>query len=178
MGNKVFLIGATLVAAVSLWCNNAKKNVAPTQNKPNIIFIMSDDHAASAIGVYKSRLAAINPTPNIDAFAKDGMVFTNAYCTNSICTPARANILTGQYSQTNGVLVLDDTLPANKQYLPIEMKKLGYTTTIIGKWHLGAEPAAFDYYKVLPGQGKYFDAIFSVCKKTLHSNIGNSFSKK
>lgn len=126
---------------------------------PNIIFIMSDDHAYNAIGAYGSRLAAVNPTPVLDELAAESMLFTNVFCTNSICTPSRANILTGQYSQTNGVLDLDGKLPAEKQYLPQELKKLGYQTAVIGKWHLKEAPDAFDYYNVLPVQGKYFDPI-------------------
>jgi arylsulfatase A-like enzyme len=134
--------------------------LALAQKKPNIIFIMSDDHTSQAIGVYWGALSSLNPTPNLDAFASQGMVFENAFCTNSICTPSRANILTGQYSQTNGVLDLDGKLPPAKQYLPQEMKKLGYQTAIIGKWHLKEEPAAFDYYKVLESQGDYFNPKF------------------
>ena len=137
-------------------------NTQQTNSRPNILFVMSDDHAAEAIGIYKSRLASLNPTPNIDRMAKESMVFTAAYCNNSICTPARASILTGQYSQTNGSLILEDPLPPERQYLPMEMKKLGYSTAIIGKWHLVAEPAAFDYYKILNGQGTYFDPDFFV----------------
>ncbi|MFC2111680.1 sulfatase [Bacteroidota bacterium] len=128
--------------------------------KPNIIFIMSDDHAAHALGAYGLRLAELNPTPTLDKLAERGMLFKNAFCTNSICTPSRATILTGQYPQTNGVLDLDGHLPPEKQYLPMELKKLGYSTAVIGKWHLVREPAVFDYYKVLPVQGKYFDPVF------------------
>ncbi|MEO0331284.1 MAG: sulfatase, partial [Bacteroidota bacterium] len=123
-------------------------------------FIMSDDHTTQAFGTYGSRLASLNPTPVLDELAAGGMVFDQAFCHNSICTPSRANILTGQYSQTNGVLDLDGVLPIEKQYLPMEMKKLGYQTAIIGKWHLKEEPVKFDYYEVLPGQGKYFDPEF------------------
>lgn len=135
-------------------------NTEGQNNKPNIIFIMSDDHAAHAIGAYGGRLAGLNPTPNIDKLASEGMLFTSVFCNNSICTPSRASILTGQYPQTNGVLDLDGHLLADNQYLPMEMRKLGYQTAIIGKWHLVNEPAAFDYYKVLPVQGKYFDPEF------------------
>ncbi|SOE22596.1 Arylsulfatase A [Spirosomataceae bacterium TFI 002] len=127
------------------------------QNRPNIIYIMTDDHTSQAIGAYGGRLAELNPTPNLDLFAKESVLFENAFCTNSICTPSRANILTGQYSQTNGVLDLDGHLPGEKQYLPQELKKLGYQTAVIGKWHLKDEPSAFDYYKVLNSQGDYFD---------------------
>lgn len=132
----------------------------PKNKKPNIIFIMSDDHTSQAFGIYGSRLASLNPTPTLDALGKNGVIFDNAFCTNSICTPSRANILTGQYPQTNGVLDLDGTLDESRQFLPKEMKKLGYETAIIGKWHLVKEPAAFDYYQVLPVQGKYFDPTF------------------
>ena len=128
--------------------------------QPNILFIMSDDHTTQAVGAYGSRLATLSPTPALDALAKGGLLFTNVFCTNSICTPSRANILTGQYSQTNGVKVLDDPLPRERQYLPTEMKKLGYQTAIIGKWHLQREPSAFDHYQVLPVQGSYFDPEF------------------
>lgn len=132
------------------------------QVKPNILFIMSDDHATQAIGAYGSRLAALNPTPNIDKLAKQGLRFDRVFCNNSICTPSRASILTGQYPQSNGVLVLGEPLPPVKQYLPNEIRKLGYQTAMIGKWHLSREPAAFDYYCVLRDQGRYFSPIFRV----------------
>ncbi|MEM6770514.1 MAG: sulfatase-like hydrolase/transferase, partial [Bacteroidota bacterium] len=138
------------------------KDQAPSQSAtpPNIIFIMSDDHTTQAVGAYGSRLASLNPSPNLDALAKDGALFTNVFCTNSICTPSRGNIMTGQYSQTNGILTLEDTLPPARQFLPQEMSKLGYQTAMIGKWHLKAEPATYDYYQVLESQGKYFDPEF------------------
>ena len=128
--------------------------------KPNIIFIMSDDHTSQAVGVYNSRLAKLNPTPVLDSIAKEGVVLTNAFCGNSICTPSRASIVTGQYSHINGVLDLTGSIGADKQYLAHEMRRAGYETAMIGKWHLKKRPAAFDYYKVLPGQGKYFDPNF------------------
>ena len=90
-------------------------------DKPNIIFIMSDDHTAQAIGAYNSRLAILNPTPVLDSIAKEGAVLTNAFCGNSICTPSRASIMTGQYSHTNGVIDLGGNLPSKKQYLAHEM---------------------------------------------------------
>ena len=130
------------------------------QNKPNILFIMSDDHTSQAIGAYGGRLSCLNVTPNLDKLAEEGILFQNAFCNNSICTPSRASIITGQYPQTNGVLDLDTPLNPDKQYLPKELKKLGYNTAVIGKWHLHIEPSAFDYYKVLPGQGDYFNPVF------------------
>ncbi len=132
------------------------------QDRPNILYIMSDDHTAPAIGAYGSRLAALNPTPTIDRLAKEGMLFENAFCTNSICTPSRACVITGQYPHTNGVYDLGGNIEAARQYLAIEMKKAGYQTAMIGKWHLKKEPAAFDFYSVLPGQGKYHNPEFRV----------------
>ncbi len=139
--------------------SSSGKAEADAASKPNIIFIMSDDHTSNAIGAYQSRLARVNPTPVIDQLAQDGILFTRVFCTNSICTPSRANILTGQYSQTNGVLDLDGSLKADRQFLPLELKKLGYQTAVVGKWHLKEAPEAFDYYNVLPIQGKYFDPV-------------------
>ena len=130
------------------------------EQKPNILFIMSDDHTAQAIGAYGGRLAPLNPTPNIDKIAREGIIMTNAFCSNSICTPSRASIMTGQYAHINGVLDLKGSIASDQQYLAHEMRKAGYQTAMIGKWHLKKRPAAFDYYKVLPGQGKYFDPNF------------------
>ncbi len=130
--------------------------------KPNIIYIMSDDHAAHAIGAYGSRLAALNPTPTLDRLAKEGILFENAFCTNSICSPSRACVLTGQYAHTNGSYDLSGKVEPENQYLAIEMKKAGYETAMIGKWHLKVEPAAFDFYTVLPGQGDYHNPTFRV----------------
>ena len=132
------------------------------ERKPNILFIMSDDHTTQAFGCYGSRLASLNPTPTLDRMAAEGMRFDRVFCNNSICTPSRASIMTGQYPQKNGVHDLNGNLPPEKQFLSLEMKKAGYQTAMIGKWHLKMEPATFDYYCVLPGQGKYFDPDFRI----------------
>ncbi len=164
MNRRNFLMVSMLIVAGFLNGCRASQNTITDQSltsgRPNILFIMSDDHATQAFGVYGSRLASLNPTPNLDQIAREGIIFDNMYCTNSICTPSRACIMTGQYSQTNGVLDLGGNLPPEKQYLPIEMKKRGYQTAMIGKWHLVKEPAAYDYYKVLPVQGKYHNPEF------------------
>ncbi|WP_286766470.1 MULTISPECIES: sulfatase family protein [Rhodopirellula] len=131
-------------------------------DRPNILFVMSDDHTSQAVGAYGSRLAYLDPTPNLDRLAEEGMLFENAFCTNSICTPSRACVMTGQYNHTNGVFDLNGRIEPENQHLAKEMKKAGYQTAMIGKWHLKAEPAAFDYYCVLPGQGKYFDPEFRI----------------
>ncbi|MEM1120212.1 MAG: sulfatase, partial [Bacteroidota bacterium] len=156
--NTVYFLLFSITLCLGIFsCQSIEKSDEKTP--PNIIYIMSDDHAYNAIGAYQQRLAAVNPTPVLDELAANGMLFTNVFCTNSICTPSRANILTGQYSQTNGVLDLDGRLPAEKQSLPKELKKLGYQTAIVGKWHLKDAPEAFDYYNVLPVQGKYFNPV-------------------
>jgi len=172
MNRRQFLGGLAALAAGRLVA-------APATKKPNILFIMSDDHTAHAIGAYGGRLARIDPTPNLDAFAREAMVFENCFVTNSICVPSRACIMTGQYSHTNGCYTLGERLAPDHHYLAIEMRKAGYQTAIIGKWHLKEEPN-FDYYKVLPGQGSYFDPTFrektagqwprNVVKMTGHSS--------
>jgi len=130
--------------------------------RPNILYIMSDDHAAHAISAYRSRLAEVAPTPNIDRLAREGALFTNAFCTNSICSPSRACVLTGQYNHINGAFDLGGMVMPGKQMLAIEMGKAGYHTAMIGKWHLKVEPADFNHYCVLAGQGTYFDPEFHV----------------
>lgn len=153
---KLVIVG---IALISVACTQTEK---VKEQPPNIVYIMADDHTTQGFGVYQSRLAGLNPTPTIDKIGKSGMIFDRCYVTNSICTPSRAAILTGQYSQANGVIDLEGSLPPEKQYLPTEIKKLGYQTAIVGKWHLEEEPEAFDYYCVFPVQGKYFDPEFRV----------------
>ena len=131
------------------------------KDRPNVLFIMSDDHTAQAVGSYSTVLKPLNPTPTLDKFAAEGMVFDNAFCSNSICTPSRASIITGQYPHVNGVTDLTGRISPEKQILPILFRNSGYQTAMIGKWHLKTEPN-FDYYKVLPGQGKYFDTEFRI----------------
>ncbi|CAG7629081.1 N-acetylglucosamine-6-O-sulfatase [Paenibacillus solanacearum] len=132
-----------------------------TTQRPNILFIMSDDHAAHAISSYGSR---INRTPHIDRIAEGGMRFDNCFCTNSICTPSRAVILTGMYSHKNGVKTLADKLDNRQSNVAKLLQSAGYQTAIVGKWHLGRgeqhNPTGFDYWKVLPGQGDYHNPKF------------------
>lgn len=146
--------GAAIVAGMAFVANAA--------DRPNILFIMSDDHTSQAIGAYGRRLASLNPTPTIDALARGGMLFENAFCSNSICTPSRACVISGRYSHTTNTRDLDDSLAPEFHTLPRQLRAAGYQTAVIGKWHLTHEPADFDYYCVLPGQGKYFDPSFQV----------------
>ena len=154
---------AILVVLVGLIMPGLGFAASPTpRDRPNILFIMSDDHCARAVGAYGLRLAALDPTPHLDALAREGMLFENAFCTNSICTPSRATLMTGQYSHRNGVYDLYDTLPGDKNYLPREMQRAGYTTAVVGKWHLKDSPKFFDYYAVIAGQGRYMDPVIHV----------------
>ena len=100
-------------------------------DRPNILYIMSDDHAAHAISAYKGRLAEIAPTPNLDRIAHEGALFSNAFCTNSICSPSRACVITGQYNHTNGVFDLGGRILPGKQMLPLQMRKAGYQLSLI-----------------------------------------------
>jgi len=102
----------------------------------------------------------LRSTPNLDRIAKAGMRFDNCFCTNSICTPSRAAILTGQYSNKNGVYTLNDRLDPNRNHVAKELQRGGYQTAMIGKWHLASDPTGFDYWNILPGQGVYHDPTF------------------
>jgi len=138
-----------------LLCLAAFAAPALAADRPNIVFIMSDDHAAHAISAYGSR---VNTTPNIDRLAREGMRLDNVFVTNSICTPSRAAILTGQYSHVNGVPVFN-RFDSSRQTVAKLLQAGGYYTGMIGKWHLGSDPAGFDAWEILPGQGDYFDPL-------------------
>ena len=127
--------------------------------RPNVLFVMADDHAANAIGAYGSHLRPVTPTAHIDRLAREGARLDNCVCTNSICAPSRATILTGQHSHHNGVLTLADDIDPDRRHLAHHLRDAGYRTGIVGKWHLGTEPQGFDYFNVLPGQGRYDDPI-------------------
>ncbi len=120
--------------------------------RPNVLFVMSDDHASHAIGCYGSK---INRTPHLDRLAKEGMRLGNCFCTNSICAPSRAVILTGKYSHVNGVLNNRTRFDGSQEHVGKLMRQAGYETAMIGKWHLKSAPTGFDFWHVLPGQGAY-----------------------
>ncbi len=126
--------------------------------RPNILFIFSDDHAEHAISAYGSK---VNKTPNIDRLAADGVRFTNSFVTNSICTPSRATLLTGQYSHLNAVPVFN-SFDGSRDHVAKRLQAGGYHSGIVGKWHLGSDPTGFDRWIVLPGQGAYWNPVFLV----------------
>src|SRR6476659_4827597 len=126
-------------------------------DRPNIVFIFTDDHAAHAIGAYGSK---INKTPNIDRLAKEGMLFRNCFCPNSICGPSRAVVLTGKHSHINGYLGNNNSRFHGAQpTLPKMLQRAGYQTAIVGNWHLVSEPTGFDQWKILVGQGTYYNPV-------------------
>ncbi len=146
--NHLLLLALILVG---FGCSPAKKD------KPNIIFIISDDHSEQAISAYGHGL---NETPNIDRLAKEGVLFTNATVTNSICAPSRAVILTGKHSHKNGLINNEVTFDGSQPTFPKLLKEAGYHTAIVGKWHLKSEPTGFDQWMVLPDQGEYYNPDF------------------
>lgn len=168
IGRREFLkvcggVAAGLVAAPC--SNNISAAVSKKLKRPNILFIFSDDHSNNTISAYGSR---INKTPNIDRIAEEGAIFTNSFCTNSICQPSRASILTGKHSHLNGVTHNGALWNGQQMVFTRLLEKEGYQTSLIGKWHMRPEPTdEFGYWKVLSGyggQGRYHDPIFSSAK--------------
>ncbi len=136
---------------------NWNADLRSDDKRPNIVFVFSDDHACHAIGAYNGWLQSLNPTPHIDRLARQGMLFQNSFCTNSICGPSRAVILTGQFSHLNGFMRNGDKFDATQPTFPKRLQAAGYQTAMIGKWHLKSEPRGFDHWDVLPGQGDYYN---------------------
>ena len=149
------------IVIICCWLNCLPALMAQTpgaSQRPNIVFILSDDHAYQAISAYGFGL---NRTPNIDQIAKDAMLFKKAFVSNSLCAPSRAAILTGKYGHLNGI-VGNGTEKFNgaQHTFPKLLQQSGYQTAVIGKWHLNSDPAGFDFWKILPGQGNYYQPDF------------------
>ncbi len=161
--HKLTLITITVLLFTSIVsCNQKPSKQETITQKPNIIFIMADDHAYQAISAYGGLLKDVAPTPNIDRIANSGMRFNQCMVTNSICGPSRATIFTGKYSHKNGFI--DNTMGSKFDFsqnsFPKELQKAGYKTAVIGKLHMGGTPTGFDYYDILPGQGNYYNPTF------------------
>jgi len=148
---KIFLRVLPIITLLSFFHSVA-------QQRPNLVIIISDDHAFQTIGAYGSKLMK---TPNIDRIAREGAVFNKAYVTNSICGPSRAVILTGKYSHKNGFRDNENSrFDGNQNTFIKELSAGGYNTAWIGKWHLETQPQGFDYWQILPGQGQYYNPDF------------------
>ncbi|MEM1120054.1 MAG: sulfatase-like hydrolase/transferase, partial [Bacteroidota bacterium] len=142
-----------------LHCQQNETEGAATKEaeRPNILFIMTDDHTRQAMSAYGIKLIQ---TPNLDRIANDGILFKNSFVTNSICGPSRAVMLTGKYGHINGFKDNHSTFNTSQMTFPKLLQQAGYQTAIVGKWHLKNPPTGFDYWNVLPGQGFYYNPVF------------------
>ncbi|MFV0591560.1 MAG: sulfatase [Draconibacterium sp.] len=131
--------------------------------RPNILYIMTDDHSYQTISAYDNRLIQ---TPNIDRLASDGIIFQNSFVGNSICAPSRATLLTGKHTHKNGQVDNSVTFDGSQVTFPKLLQGAGYQTALIGKWHLRSDPTGFDYWSILPGQGQYYNPDFIEMGKT------------
>ena len=162
----VFLVSSILISCGNKEQENSQQEENNQYTKPNIVFIMSDDHAAQAISAYGHPVSQLAPTPNIDRIANNGARFLNNFCTNSICGPSRAVILTGKFSHINGFRMNGEVFDGSQPTLPKYLKKAGYQTAIVGKWHLHGRPQGFDYWNILNDQGNYYNPEFITPKDT------------
>ncbi len=165
---KYKIIYLIILQLTSCYTFNAQKS----NNQPNIIFIMSDDHTSQAWGIYGGVLENYAVNHNIKRLAHEGVVLDNAFCTNSICVPSRASILTGQYSHINQVYNLTDALDPKRENVAQLIQKSGYQTALLGKWHLKEKPSGFDYFNILPGQGRYNNPILKNKENWEYGNKG------
>jgi len=179
---KKFKILFWLIMVAHYLAQAQKSSDLTSSSRPNIVFIMSDDHAVSAISAYKDWLSELAPTPNIDRIAENGMLMTRTFNTNSICGPSRASILTGKYSHVNGFFKNEKggDFDGSQMTFPKLFQQAGYETAVIGKWHLGTNPTGFDYSKVMinwGGQGTYFNPVFlengrdTIVERKRHSTV-------
>lgn len=160
--NRAAWTAVLLAGVIACGRQASEPNPAPVVERPNIVFILADDHAAHAISAYQAVLkygVKLPSTPNLDRLASDGMLFVNSFVTNSICGPARATVLTGQYGHLNGVMTNTEPLHPTQVTFPKLLQDAGYETALFGKWHLRTRPEGFDRYEILAGQGPYYNPI-------------------
>jgi arylsulfatase A-like enzyme len=165
---------------------NIKQESEPGKTRANILFILADDHSAQAVSAYGGLYHTLAPTPNIDRLADEGMIMRNVFCTNAICGPSRASILTGKYSHVNGFYKNEGGGQFNPDQwtFPEELQRNGYQTALFGKWHLGSEPRGFDFYKTHEGdgqQGYYWNPVYNdngeiVTEKGYATNLTTDFA--
>lgn len=148
----------SILSLVALSCVTAAyAQQQKAQQHPNIVYIMCDDHAYQCISAYGSALSKLAPTPNIDRLAERGMRFDRAFVENSLSTPSRACLMTGQYSHQNGQRQLGEGIDTTRTFFTELLQKAGYQTAVVGKWHMGCDPKGFDYYHVYNDQGQYWN---------------------
>lgn len=155
MDNKSLLSFAALscIAATA----QAQYKAADAQQRPNIVYIMCDDHAFQCISAYGSPISKLAPTPNIDRIAQRGMRFDRAFVENSLSTPSRACLMTGLYSNQNGQRQLGEGIDTTRTFFTEQLQQAGYQTAVVGKWHMGCDPKGFDYYHIYNDQGQYYN---------------------
>lgn len=155
MDNKSLLSFAAL-SCIAATAQAQQKAAAATQ-RPNIVYIMCDDHAFQCISAYGSPISKFAPTPNIDRIAERGMRFDRAFVENSLSTPSRACLMTGLYSNQNGQRQLGEGIDTTRTFFTEQLQQAGYQTAVVGKWHMGCDPKGFDYYHIYNDQGQYYN---------------------
>ena len=155
MNKSILSIAALLCLASSM---QAQQKAAA--QRPNIVYIMCDDHAFQCISAYGHGISKLAPTPNIDRIAQRGMRFDKAFVENSLSTPSRACLMTGLYSHQNGQRQLGEGIDTSRTFFTELLQQAGYQTGIVGKWHMGCDPKGFDYYHIYNGQGQYWNPHF------------------
>lgn len=155
-----YILSLSLIFASLVSAENVNESKAQSANAPNILWLFTDDHAYQSIGAYGGRFKEMNLTPNIDRIANEGMRFDRCYVGNSICAPSRATLLTGKHSHLNGKFDNYGKFDHDQQQFQKILQRHGYQTAMVGKIHLDGKMQGFDYWEVLPGQGKYWDPVF------------------